>query len=153
MTTNQSESSISVTRVRIDSLSVYEISDYELAVFESGNSVSTFLNFAILFSSIGLSFLATLLTVDIESIRVFSVFVILVIASLIAAVVLFVLWWQGRSQTAELCKKIRKRAPPTLSGDVVGDSAVCGGFKWGPAFAGEMIGLSLSRKPSRASRP
>lgn len=113
MTTAQTESSNGprILRGAFDSLSLYEITDYELEALEEGSPSSTFLNFGIAFISIGLSFLTTLLTVKIESVYVFLVFLVLAIVGLAAALVLFVLWRKTRSRVKDLIKKIKARAP------------------------------------------
>ena len=117
MEANQSEGSVQLRIVRgpVDSLSLFEITDYELEVLEEGAPSSTFLNFAILFASVGLSFLTTLLTVTIASIQVFTIFVVLTVGGLGASCVLFVLWRRTRSRTTDLCKKIRGPAPSGIS--------------------------------------
>lgn len=122
MSQAQTESSTGprILRGAFDSLSLYEITDYELEILEQGSPSSTFLNFAIAFSSIGLSFLATLLTVKIESIFVFVIFVILAVIGLAAALVLLVLWRKTRSSVKALVKKIKARVPspsPAAAGD------------------------------------
>lgn len=113
MENQQSEGSVQLRIVRgtLGSLSLYEITDYELELLEQGSPSSTYLNFAIMFSSIGLSFLATLLTVDIPVGYAFTIFVVLTVVGLGAAAVLFVLWRRTRSRTVDLCKKIRARVP------------------------------------------
>lgn len=108
---NENSNGPKILRGAFDSLSLYEITDYELEALEEGSPSSTFLNFAIAFISIGLSFLTTLLTVKIESIYVFVVFLVLTIIGLAAALVLFVLWRKTRSRVKDLIKKIKARAP------------------------------------------
>jgi hypothetical protein len=113
MATNQSEGSVQLRIVRgpVDSLSLYEITDYELEVLEQGSPSSTFLNFAITFFSIGASFFTTLVTVDIASIYLFATFLVLTVVGLAASAILFVLWRRTRSRVKDLCKKIRARVP------------------------------------------
>lgn len=119
MSPHQSEGSVQFRIVRgpVDSLSLYEITDYELEILEEGSPSSTFLNFAIFFFSIGASFLLTLLTVTIESIFLFAVFVIVTTVGLSASLVLFVLWRRTRSRTKDLCKRIRARVPTAPIGE------------------------------------
>lgn len=107
------EASVQLRIVRgpVDSLSLYEITDYELELLEQGSPSSTYFNFAIFFVSIGISFLTTLLTVDIVSIYIFSIFTILTVFGICAALVLFQLWRSTKSRTKDLCKKIRARVP------------------------------------------
>ncbi len=108
-----SEGSVQLRIVRgpVDSLSLYEITDYELELLEQGSPSSTYFNFAIFFISIGLSFLTTLLTVEIQSVYLFSVFTVLTVIGIFAALVLFQLWRRTKSRTRDLCKKIRARVP------------------------------------------
>jgi len=126
---NQAEKSEGAVRLRVirgpvDSLSLYEITDHELDILEEGSPSSTFLNFAILFSSVGVSFLVALLTIAIESIYVFSVFVIVTIVGVGASVVLFVLWYRTRSKVRDLCKRIRARVPTEPVGESEDESSL-----------------------------
>ncbi len=116
---NQSETSTSFKLIRgsLDSLSVYDITDYELDVLEEGSPNSLFLNFAIFFASIAISFLITLVTVDITSIPLFTVFVVLTVVGTAGAVVLFALWRKTRSKVSDLIKRIRARAKPAQKDD------------------------------------
>lgn len=119
MSAHQSEASTQLTIIRgsLNSLSIFEITDYELEIFEHGSPSSTYFNFAIFFFSVGVSFLVTLLTVKIESIYIFSTFVIIAAIGICLSLVLFQLWRKTKSTTRELCKKIRARAPvPTVPG-------------------------------------
>lgn len=102
-----------IIRRRFDSLSLYEISDYELSMLEEGTLNSIFLNFAIFFFSIGASFLTTLVTVDIPAILTFVIFVLLTIIGFAASLVLFVLWYRGRSKIKDLIQTIKSREPET----------------------------------------
>jgi hypothetical protein len=113
MENQQSEGSVQLRIVRgsLGSLSLYEITDYELELLEAGSPSSTYLNFAIMFVSVGLSFLATLLTVKIPVGYAFTIFVVLTVVGFAASAVLFELWRRTRSRTVDLCKKIRARVP------------------------------------------
>lgn len=116
-----SEGSVQIRIIRgtVDSLSLYEITDYELDLLEQGSPSSTHFNFAIFFISIGLSFLTTLLTVEIESIRLFSVFTVLAVIGIAAGLVLFELWRRTRSKTRDLCDRIRARVPTAPIAELV----------------------------------
>lgn len=113
MAANQSEGSVQLRIIRgpLDSISLYEITDYELDILEEGSPSSTFLNFAIGFASVAVSFLVTLLTAKIESIYLFTVFVVISVVGFVAALVLFVLWRKRRSRIKDLVKKIKARVP------------------------------------------
>jgi len=103
------ESAINVRRGRCDSLDIYEVTEGELEILKKGSPNSIFLNFSIALLSLALSFLATLLTVKIESNRSFYVFVILTVIGFITGIVLLVLWVVGRNDFKETINKIEKR--------------------------------------------
>lgn len=93
-------------------LKIWPVTEEELLQLEQGSPAELYLNFALSLLSVGASFLATLLATTIESVRVFIVFVIICVASVIAGVVLLALWWRGRWQIARLIDRIRARMPP-----------------------------------------
>ena len=121
MSSNQNDGAVSLRIIRgpLDSLSLYEITDYELSVLEEGSPSSTFLNFAIFFFSIGASFLTTLMTVEISPGSVFTVFVVLAVIGIAASAVLFVLWHRTRSKVKELIMRIKARVPTVPIADAI----------------------------------
>ena len=100
---------IKVRRGRVDSLSLYEITDHELDILEKGSPNSVYLNFGILSLTIGLSFLSSLLSVEIESNRVFFVFVILTTVGTLFGIILLVIWYRMRSAVSDVVQKIKNR--------------------------------------------
>jgi hypothetical protein len=118
MTDTQNEGSVHprIVRGQVDSLSLYEITDYELEILEHGSPNSILLSFAICFISVALSFLTTLLTVKIESIYLFLIFLVFTVVGLAAGIVLIVLWYRTRSQVGGVGKKIRARVPTNSTG-------------------------------------
>lgn len=118
---NHNEGAVSLRIIRgpLDSLSLYEITDYELEVLEEGTPSSTFLNFAIFFLSTGASFLTTLVTVDIPIGPTFVIFVVLSTIGIGASIVLFVLWQRTRSKVKNLIKKIKARVPTVPVSDAI----------------------------------
>lgn len=121
MTDEKTEDSVSLRIVRgpVDSLSLYEITDHELELLEDGSPSSTYLNFGICFITVGLSFITTLVTVKVESVYIFTVFVVLAVVGISVSAVLFVLWRRTRSRTKDLCKRIRARVPTAPISDPV----------------------------------
>ena len=122
----QSESPTSIKLIRgpLNSLSVYDITDYELDILEEGSPNSLFLNFAVFFASIATSFFITLVTVDISSIPVFTVFVVLTVVGSAAAFVLFALWRETRSRVSELIQRIRDEAITAKKNENVTDAVL-----------------------------
>ncbi len=100
-----------IRRGRVDSLSLYEITDYELNVLATGSPSSIFLNFAIFSLSVASSFLAALLSTTITD-RVFTVFVLVVVIFFISGIVLLSLWARDRKSMSEIIRRIKARIPP-----------------------------------------
>jgi hypothetical protein len=101
-----------IRRARLDKLTIYEISELELSTLERGSPVSLYLNFAIFLVSLGISFLVTLLTTDIQSPRIFTVFVVVTAVGWVGALFLFLIWWKGRQAVTSVADTIRKRLMP-----------------------------------------
>jgi len=118
---NQRGSNLQVRRGELKSLDIYEVTDVELQRLCEASPGSVYQNFSILFVSVATSFLVGLLTVDIESNRIFTVFVILVVVGYVAGAILLVLWWQNRRSVSETAEKVKKRMPTNVenSGDAV----------------------------------
>jgi hypothetical protein len=107
------EKPIRVLRGRVDSLTVYEVTDYELSVLEQGSPSSTYFNFAIALLSVFASFLITLLTTDIKSQRTFDSFLITTIIGFLAGAMLMVLWYRSKSSVSDVLNSIHQRIPAT----------------------------------------
>jgi hypothetical protein len=101
-----------VRRARIERLDIYEISEIELQILERGSPESILLNFAIFLISIAASFIIALLTTEIQSSRIFVVFVIVTVAGFIIGAVLLALWAWYRQSTRTIFEQIRRRMPP-----------------------------------------
>jgi len=72
-------------------LTIYQITEGELEIIEKGSPKSVYLNFAILLLSIAASFLMTLLTIKVECIYVFSIFIIICGVGFIGGIFLLIL--------------------------------------------------------------
>tara|TARA_R110002049_G_C8949782_1_gene545794 strand:+ start:316 stop:738 length:423 start_codon:yes stop_codon:yes gene_type:complete len=111
--TSASESGIKgpkIRRGRYDSLALYEVSEAELQIIERGSPNSIYLNFSIFLLSVGLSFLATLMTFDFgESNRKYTVFVVVTVVGIIIGIFLLILWYRSKNQFDDVIKKIKKR--------------------------------------------
>jgi hypothetical protein len=101
-----------VRRARIERLDIYEISEAELQLLERGSPESILLNFAVFLISIAASFLIALLTTEIQSLRMFNVFVIVTVVGFVAGIILLALWARYRRSTSALLRQIRQRMPP-----------------------------------------
>ena len=111
MNANQSEGfkQPRILRGRVDSLSIYEITDYELELLEQGSPNSIFLNFSIFLSSTSISFLTTLLTIEALSDRLFLTFTTITIAGMTIGILLATLWYKGKHKIDTTIKKIKSR--------------------------------------------
>jgi len=101
-----------IKRGRVDSLSLYEITEHELLTLENGSPSSLYLNFSLLLLTTATSFLISLLTTTIESDRTYTTFVILVVIGYVLGILLGIIWWRTRQSVSEITKRIRNRIPP-----------------------------------------
>lgn len=109
--TSNVEDQIHVVRGRVDSLSLYEVTDYELEILEKGSPQSIFLDFSISLLSISISFLVSLLTTEIPNLRIYLLFLVIAIISFISGVILLVLWLRSRRHQTDVINQIKKRIP------------------------------------------
>ena len=99
-----------IRKGKVDSLTIYEISEGELETIERGSPSSTYLNFSIFLLSIATSFLVTLLIDDFnDKPKVFTIFTIITVVGYIVGIVLIILWWQTKNDVNEVLKKIKER--------------------------------------------
>jgi hypothetical protein len=101
-----------IVRGRVGSLSLYEITDYELDVLAAGSPNSVYLNFGVFFLSIGLSFLASLFSATFQSDRRYTVFLVVAVVGLALGLVLLVVWARSKSRVDDVIKRIKERVPP-----------------------------------------
>lgn len=102
---------VRVVRARVDSLSLYEITDSELKILERGSPSSIYLNFSIFLISIGCSFLISLITTEIDSIKIYTTFVVFSFGGIIGGLILLCLWRRERCAIKEVIKDINNRIP------------------------------------------
>lgn len=107
--TGQNE--ITITRGRVDSLLLYEITETELDTLERGSPYSIHLNIGISLLTLGMSFLTSLLTIETQSqsVMLLIVFVVLTVAGTIGGAVSIVLWHNSRTKTTDVVKRIKQR--------------------------------------------
>lgn len=112
MTTQKNPSSngeIQIDRARLDSITVYEVTEDELEIIERGTPTSNYLNFSIALLSIFVAFFITLLTVEIENDRTFLFFLATTIITLIVGVILLIMWIRSNRSSVSIFSKIRAR--------------------------------------------
>ncbi len=99
-----------IKKGRVGSVTIYEVKENELETLERGSPNSIYLNFGIALISIGLSFLITLLTVELkDKIIVFTVFALITIVTLIIGFFLMVIWYRSNNDIKTIFKEIRAR--------------------------------------------
>jgi hypothetical protein len=101
-----------IHRVRLDKLTIFEITEAELEALERGSPESLFLNLGIAALSVACCFVIALLTTRIEDTRAFCVFVIVCVAGFMAGITFALLWWQSRRSLKNVARDIRSRMPP-----------------------------------------
>lgn len=106
----QSDEKVHIKRGRVDSLSIYEISESELTTIERGSTNSIYLNFAIFLLSIAISFFISLLTSDFKNKQiVMTVFIVLTVVGFIGGSFLLILWYKMKDEFKITMKKIKER--------------------------------------------
>ena len=105
------EQSVRIRRGQVDSLRLYENTDYELDTLERGTSSNLFLNFGIALLSISSSFFIALLTTEIPSVAISTTFIAIAAASFGSGAVSLIVWYLTRHSTATLIQKIKNQIP------------------------------------------
>ena len=75
-----------IRRGRVPSLEIYEITKDELGTLEQGTPCGLFLNLAIFFWSTAASFFTSVVTGNIQSTKVFMVFVVVIVVGIAAGI-------------------------------------------------------------------
>ncbi len=101
-----------IHRVRVEKLTIFEITEGELEALERGSPESLFLNMGVATSSVAISFLVTLTTTSIANLGVFCVFVILCVVGSLAGITFGLLWWRSRTTVRNVSREIRSRMVP-----------------------------------------
>lgn len=120
----QNDQKIRVRMAEVDSICVYQVTEFELEILEKGSPNSLYLNFAIASITTALSFLIALVSTEIKSSRVFDVFVIVSILGFALGLFMIILWYRAYKSSSSIAKKIKNRlkediAPKTELNDSV----------------------------------
>jgi hypothetical protein len=111
-TENFGEKQPAIRRGRVDSLTIYEITDYELGLLAAGSPVPLYLNFSIFLLTVGISALLALLTTTFPSPTARVVAIVLTVVGSVGGVFLVLLWRRSRTSVGDILKRIRDRVPP-----------------------------------------
>lgn len=98
-------------RAPLGELKVWEIQEHELDSLEKGSPASILLNFSLTLIPVSLSLFLTLITVDVPSVKTFTVYVCLTAIFFVIGVICLVLWYQNHVSAKTLVKQIRNRMP------------------------------------------
>lgn len=101
-----------IRRVRIQHLTIYEISEDELKILESGSPVSLHLNFAVFLLSVAISFATALVTTNFPSDRIYITFVAVLAISSSIGLFLLILWFKEHRSGSSIAKCVRNRLMP-----------------------------------------
>ena len=108
---HESSDRLHVNRAKVDSITIYDVTESELVEIESCNAVDWLFNVAIACVTITVSFVVTLTTTKIESTRLFYAYVILACVSGVAAIGFVVNWriLKGKRDNVIVQIKARKK--------------------------------------------
>ena len=110
-----------IHRVRLDKLTIFEITEAELNALDRGSQESLYLNLAIGVISVAVSFSIALATTEIQSVKTFCSFVIVTIVGYLAAITFGLLWWISRRSLKTVAQEIRgRRFPEGIQQDTIG---------------------------------
>jgi hypothetical protein len=99
-----------VKRGKVDSISIYEVSESEITILETGSPNSIYLNFFTFLFATFLSFMTTLVTVSFnEKVLLQTIFIIIAVVSGFLSIMTFILWIRGKNQLSEVIKRIKNR--------------------------------------------
>lgn len=99
----------------LGSISIYEITDYELEILQGSSSDSIILNFAIFFLTTAFTLFVGYSTGVIPSENLKIIYLISITIGMTAGVVLIIWWYKTKQSSKEIVKKIKKRikkSPP-----------------------------------------
>ncbi|MEO5627608.1 MAG: hypothetical protein ABIQ89_01840 [Candidatus Saccharimonadales bacterium] len=114
---------ITVNRAKIDSITVYEVNEYELEVIERGSPSSNYLNIALVLLSTFVAFLANLLLTPVNG-NTFTVFVIITVVSAVTGIILLYIWHRTNKDSSSIFTKIRARKSVEKIREIALDSEV-----------------------------
>jgi hypothetical protein len=103
------QDSIVIRRGRIDVINLFEISEHELAIIESGGSAGLYLNFSIFLLSIGLTGVTALSTATFNTPFIEILFVIISTVGFLLGFFLLLLWWRHKESLETIFTKIKNR--------------------------------------------
>jgi hypothetical protein len=111
-----------IRRARLDTLTIYEVSDSELKLLEQGSPDSILLNFSVFLLSSAISFTITLFSTTIQPDRTYMCFVLSTIVGYVVGFLLLLLWWRSRKSVSKTVDEIRKRLPPEGESELLFDT-------------------------------
>lgn len=98
-----------IMRGKVDSLRIYEVTDYELSILENGSPNSIIFNIAIALLSTSITIFITLLTTNADNEVNSNILIILMIVSFIVGLVLLLIWVTSNNKVGKVFKKIKSR--------------------------------------------
>lgn len=108
----QAQGDPKIQRGRVDSITIYEVTESELTKLEAGTPTGYLFDLFLALVVLGVSFILTLTTTTITSDRLHSFYSLLVLAALIGAAICFCIWLKCRKSLSMTIKQIKKRVQP-----------------------------------------
>ena len=108
-----------IRRARMQTLTIYEVSESELELLEHGAPDSIFLSISLLLFSCAMTSLVTLITCDFSSSVAANGFLVATIVGFVVGLVLFVLWCRTRKASSKIIEGIRNRLPPQGESEIL----------------------------------
>lgn len=100
---------IQVTTGKPLEIYVCQITESELDLLEYDSPNSLFLNISISLLSIAISLFIAVVTTEVENLKIFTIFMIMIVVCAVAGIILFIFWWRNRKKSTDIIAKIRAR--------------------------------------------
>ena len=93
-------------------LNVYPVYEHQLDALAQGAPSSLYLNFSLFFLGVATTALGTLISIPQDSDRAYYTFLIVLLGTAIAGVVLLALWWVTSKSARQVIAEIKSQMPP-----------------------------------------
>ncbi len=108
--TDSSNSEVTIKRAKVDSLTIYEITESELQLLQNGSQSSFYLNICISSASFFVAFIISLLTTSFTGKEIIkTVFVCISVCTFIVMILYFIRWLFAKKDLKKIFERIKNR--------------------------------------------
>jgi hypothetical protein len=100
---------VSIRRGRVDSLTIFEITDYELDILAAGSPSSIYLNFSVALFSLAIAGIFSILTATFKTNTAYFIALLITILGFIIGFLLLILWHRSNQSISKIVTRIKAR--------------------------------------------